>query len=169
MTAQEEEPPDPQKSSFEASARIDREQPPEEDEPQEDGEDTLRVESIAEADSVAEEPGAGSLAAPLEIFELSGREPSISGGLGSLYMRVDYPVAARQQGIDGRVILTFVVDEDGYPHQVEVTQSAHPLLDSAAVRAVRRTVFVPGRHNGKPVSVRMRLPIRFQLVSNDGK
>lgn len=163
--------PDPMPSAFEASAQIDRQQPPEEDQPQSDGEGSEeQVEATVASDSTGSaEEVEGTLEAPLEIFELSGHEPNISGGLGSLYMHVNYPLAARQQGIEGRVILTFIVDEEGYPHDVEVMQSAHPMLDSAAVRAVKQTTFVPGHHNGEPVAVRMRLPVRFQLVSNKRK
>jgi protein TonB len=156
-------------SGFDASAMIDPEQPPAEQEPVEDGEAPERTDATTAPDSMGEEDEAGTLAAPLEVFELSGNEPRVAGGMGSLYMQVNYPMAAREQGIEGRVVLTFIVDERGTPHEIEVMQSAHPMLDSAAVRAVRRTTFVPGRDDGEPVSVRMRLPIRFQLVSRNGK
>lgn len=169
MSEREEELSDPRISSFEASAMIDRDQPPEDKESETEGEDSLQANSSVDPDTVGGEADPGSLAEPLEIFELSGNEPSVAGGMGSLYMQVNYPMAARQQGIEGRVILTFIVDEEGNAHEIEVMQSAHPMLDSAAVRAVRHTRFVPGRHEGDPVPVRMRLPIRFQLVSGNEK
>lgn len=92
------------------------------------------------------------------------QQPSVKGGPGALFARIHYPEAARRQGIEGRVVIHFVVDAEGAPHHVQVEQSLHPLCDSSAVRAIRLTHFVPGRQNGQPVPVRMRLPIQFKLI-----
>ena len=62
------------------------------------------------------------------------------------------------------VVLAFVVELDGSLSELEVLQSLHPLCDSAAVNALRKTRFIPGRQNGRVVRVRMRLPVRFRLV-----
>lgn len=94
------------------------------------------------------------------------QQPSIQGGAGALYMRIQYPQAARDQGIQGRVTLNFTVGEDGTTRDIDVIESLHPLCDSSAVRAVRLTRFVPGRQNGEAVPVRMNLPIKFRLVNH---
>lgn len=90
--------------------------------------------------------------------------PRIVGGAGNFFLRINYPEEARRQGIEGRVILDFVVDTEGRTRDVTVHKSLHPLCDSAAVRALRDTRFVPGRRAGEPVPVRMRLPVRFRLL-----
>lgn len=100
----------------------------------------------------------------LTALDPTGRAPEIIGGPGSFYLQIDYPKAAREQGIQGRVILDFIVDENGQTRNVTVYKSLHPLCDSSAVRALRHTRFVPGRRNGERVSVRMRLPVRFKLL-----
>ncbi len=61
-------------------------------------------------------------------------------------------------------MLRFVVGTDGRARDIVVMQPLHPLCDSAAVRALRQTTFVPGRQDGKRVAVRMQLPVRFRLV-----
>jgi len=68
---------------------------------------------------------------------------------------------------DGTEVWTsarFVVDTEGRPTEISVRKSLHPLCDSAAVRALRSTRFVAGSQSGKPVPVRMHLPVRFRLV-----
>jgi protein TonB len=87
------------------------------------------------------------------------------GGAGSFYLSIDYPEEARRRGIQGRVILDFIVNAQGRTQDVRVLQSLHPLCDSSAVAALKRTRFVPGKRNGEAIPVRMRLPVRFQLVN----
>lgn len=98
------------------------------------------------------------------ILEFSEQLPEIVGGMGAYYLKIEYPRAAIEAGIHGRLILSFVVEEDGRASHVEVLQSLHALCDSAAVQALRGTHFVPGRQNGEAVRVRMRLPVLFKLI-----
>lgn len=75
-----------------------------------------------------------------------------------------YPPLARARGLEGRVILTAVVDQQGRVEAaITVTQSMS-LFDAAAVEALRQWRFEPGRdRDGTPVRVRIEIPIRFQL------
>jgi protein TonB len=102
------------------------------------------------------------------VFDAAQRMPEIVGGIGSYYIHIKYPEEAIQAGIEGRLVLSFIVEVDGHTTEVEVVERLHPACDSAAVRALRRTRFVPGRQNGDTVPVRMRLPVRFELVEPDG-
>ncbi|QXD15027.1 TonB family protein [Rhodocaloribacter litoris] len=104
---------------------------------------------------------------PLERMVLAVAEqmPTIRGGLGAYYINIEYPQAAIDAGIEGRLVLDFVVETDGRPSNIRVMKSLHPLCDSAAVRALRQTRFVPGRQNGELVPVRMRLPVLFRLIN----
>jgi TonB family protein len=101
----------------------------------------------------------------ISALSLEDGPPEIVGGRGALYLHIRYPVAARQQGIEGRLRLEFTVGRDGSVRDVVVANSLHPLCDSAAVRALRSVQFRPGTHEGKPVPVRMHLPVRFELRS----
>lgn len=98
------------------------------------------------------------------ILEFAEQMPDITGGMGAYYIHIEYPPAAIAAGIEGRLVLNFVVEPDGSPTGIEVLQSLHPLCDSSAVHALRKTRFIPGRQNGVAARVRMRLPIRFRLI-----
>jgi TonB family protein len=80
-----------------------------------------------------------------------------------LNLHIQYPPAAREKGIEGRMELTFTVDRDGDTRNIIVSESLHPLCDSAAVDALRSVRFRPATYKGTNIPVRMSLPIRFQL------
>lgn len=125
-------------------------------------------EARAEVPSPATKPPA-STPTVWTIADLETRDhhPRILGGPGALQLHIHYPAAAREQGIQGRLVLTFTVDPDGWARRIHVTQPLHPLCDSAAVAAIRAVRFQPGTYKGTPVPVRMSLPVRFQLQSFD--
>lgn len=101
---------------------------------------------------------------PISALKAAEHSPEIVGGLGDFYLRIHYPEKARRAGIQGQLVLSFVVNEQGHTENIRVQQSLHPLCDSSAVQALRETRFVPGEQNGQKVPVRMRLPVRFRLV-----
>jgi len=75
-----------------------------------------------------------------------------------------YPQEAKDKGIMGKVILTFIVDENGNTIKPEVVRSADPLLDQAALDMIGKLPkWQPGLYNGKPVKVKMALPVAFAL------
>lgn len=98
------------------------------------------------------------------VLDFAEQPPEPAGGLRSYYLNIQYPRAAIEAGIQGRLLLSFVVELDGATTQIEVVESLHPLCDSAAVHALRATRFLPGRQQGQKVRVRMRLPVRFQIL-----
>lgn len=93
------------------------------------------------------------------------RKPQIMGGRGSLYLHIDYPAKAREQGIEGRLELEFTVRTDGSVSNIQIAESLHPLCDSAAVEGLRSVEFVPAKHDGKAIPIRLKLPVRFQLTA----
>ncbi len=103
---------------------------------------------------------------PISTLKAAKNSPEIVGGLSTFYLRIHYPEKARRAGIQGRLVLSFIVDETGQTRNIRVQESLHPLCDSSAVQALRDTRFVPGRQNGKKVPVRMSLPVRFRLVGS---
>lgn len=98
-----------------------------------------------------------------EVYDTADPMPALKGGLQALQDAVTYPVGAREAGIAGRVLVAFVVDAEGRVAEAAVLRSAHPLLDDAALAAVYRAPFEPGRLQGAPVAVRMVLPVVFTL------
>lgn len=94
--------------------------------------------------------------------KLSEQPPELIGGLASLQREVQYPEKAKRMGVQGRVIVKFVVQKDGTPTDVRVARSVHRLLDAEAVRATRTLRFVPAKRGGKPVPVDMTMPVTFR-------
>lgn len=104
------------------------------------------------------------------VMEIAEKMPSFPGGEKGLMEwlkdNVKYPDAAAKDGIEGRVIVSFVVDADGSVCQPSVLKSVDPLLDNEALRVVNAMPkWTPGESGGKPVAVRFTLPVSFKKPS----
>jgi len=75
----------------------------------------------------------------------------------------DYPAAAKIAGKEGQVVLQAVVGVDGKVRDVKVLKSVHKLLDEAALKAVRQYEYTPGKRNGVPEAVTLKIPVSFTL------
>jgi len=95
--------------------------------------------------------------------------PEFEGGdhglLNFIAQELRYPIQPLESGIQGKVVVSFVVAEDGKIKDVAVVQGVHPLLDFEAVRVVKRTEgkWKPGIKNGKPADVYYVVPMNFYL------
>lgn len=98
-----------------------------------------------------------------EIFVAVEETPELIGGMASLREDAEYPRIARKAGVEGRVIVQFVVDKDGNVQDPRVIRGVHTLLDKAAIKAVKQQKFKPGKQRGRPVKVQMSLPVNFRL------
>ena len=103
-----------------------------------------------------------------KVYEVIEDMPNFPGGQGELmkYLRnnIKYPAEAQKKKIEGRVIVTFVVDKKGRVVNPMVERSVHPLLDAEALRVIKRMPkWKAGKVNGEPVNVKYRLPITFKL------
>ncbi|NNE71418.1 MAG: energy transducer TonB [Rhodothermales bacterium] len=127
-------------------------------------------DEVASEDPGTDVPRSLSRVQRVERLVLAAAEtmPEIKGGLGAYYINIKYPQLAIEAGIQGRLVLDFVVEPDGRATNVEVYQSLHPMCDSAAVQALRKTVFMPGRSGGEAVAVKMRLPVLFRIMQTGG-
>ena len=84
-----------------------------------------------------------------------------------VYQYLKYPKYAAENGIQGRVLVDFVIDEDGNVKDVKVSRSIHTALDEEAVRVISASPkWRPGRHRGKKVKVAMTVPVDFRLEKN---
>lgn len=93
------------------------------------------------------------------------QSPELVGGIEALQSDVVYPEGARENGIEGRVVVEFVVDEDGQVNAPEILRGRHDALNQAALDAVTAQEFRPGRRGGAPVSMDMAIPVTFRLDS----
>ena len=98
-----------------------------------------------------------------EIFMVVENQPELVGGMKALQQSVEYPEFAKKSGIEGRVIVQFVVDEQGNVQEPQVTRGVHKLLNEEAIRAVKEQTFKPGKQRGQAVKVQMSLPVTFRL------
>jgi protein TonB len=98
-----------------------------------------------------------------EVFEVAEVQPELVGGLAGLQSRLVYPKVAAQAGIEGRVIVQFVVDERGNVVDPVAIRSPNSILSEAAVKAIQESQFRPGQQRGRPVRVRFSVPVTFEL------
>ena len=89
--------------------------------------------------------------------------PELIGGLAALQREIRYPVIAKKAGIEGRVILQFIIDEQGRVTESMVVRGIGGGCDEEALRAFQTMHFRPGKQRGKPVKVKMSLPVTFRL------
>ena len=77
---------------------------------------------------------------------------------------IHYPEIAKENGIQGRVFVQFVVNKKGEVEQIKVVRGVDPSLDKEAVRVIQNLPkWKPGQQRGKPVKVSFTVPINFQL------
>lgn len=103
-----------------------------------------------------------------KVFSYVEQMPIFPGGESALMSYIasnlKYPSAAQDQGIQGLVMLRFVVTGTGEVGEVQVLKSLDPSCDREAIRVVKSLPrFTPGRQQGKPVNVWFQLPVRFEL------
>ena len=103
-----------------------------------------------------------------KVFDVVEEMPQFPGGQAALleYLakNIKYPVVAEENGIQGRVIVTFVVERDGSITDVKVVKSVDPSLDKEASRVVKAMPkWQPGKQNGSAVRVKYTVPVQFKL------
>lgn len=101
-----------------------------------------------------------------KIFEVVEQQPSFPGGSvnGWLAEHIKYPVVAAENGIQGRVVVQFVVEKDGSVSQVKVVRGVDPSLDKEAQRVISSMPkWIPGKQNGVSVRSRFTVPVTFRL------
>lgn len=108
------------------------------------------------------------------VYDVVETMPQFPGGENELLkfiaMNIRYPQKAQQDGVNGRVVLQFVVGADGKAVDPVIIRSVSPELDAEACRIVGiLPAFTPGKVNGENVAVRYTLPIAFKLTGNDKK
>ena len=127
-------------------------------------EDNVEWVDIDEYDVVTVEPEPEEE----EIFMVVEDQPEFPGGTAALleYLRknIKYPAICRENNIQGRVLVTFIVNKDGAIVEPEVVKSVNPSLDKEALRVISQMPnWKPGSQRGKPVRVKYTVPVNFRL------
>ena len=102
------------------------------------------------------------------VYDVVEQMPSFPGGISGLrtYLNqnIRYPAEAQENCVQGRVVVSFVVEKDGHISDVTVLRSVDPSLDKEAIRVVRNMPrWTPGKQGGEPVRVRYNVPVSFRL------
>lgn len=116
---------------------------------------------------VAEAPKVEAPAEDIEkkIFTSAEQMPAFKGNVNQwLSSHLQYPAVAQENGIQGRVIVKFVVGRDGSVSQAQIARGVDPSLDREALRVVNSMPkWTPGMNNGQPANVWFTLPVTFKL------
>ncbi len=103
-----------------------------------------------------------------EVFSIVDKMPQYPYGekelAGFIEHQIRYPKEAQQQGIEGRILCSFIVAADGSISNIQVVQGLNPQLDKEAVRVLSlMSKWIPGELNGEKVNVKCLLPIDFSI------
>ena len=118
-----------------------------------------------EEPSLIEDTPTTPTATPSEVVatmpEYPGGEAAI---FKHLFENIKYPVDAMENGIQGRVVVDFIIEKDGSISNPTVKSSLYPSLDAEAIRVIKTLKkYTPATQNGKPVAVRQSIPITFRM------
>lgn len=98
-----------------------------------------------------------------DVFVVVERMPQLIGGITKLQKSVVYPDIARKAGIQGRVYVKFIINEQGNVIDPNVIRGIGGGCDEAALEAIKTAHFQPGMQRGRPVKVWYTIPIVFKL------
>ena len=103
-----------------------------------------------------------------EIFLIVETQPEPEGGMEAFYKfinkNLEYPKQARRMGVEGKVFMQFVVDKDGTLTDIKVLKGIGSGCDEEALRVLKMAPkWKPGKQRGRPVKVRMSIPIVYKL------
>ncbi len=126
------------------------------------------VEAVRNDIAVNTPPPAPKEEVTNKVFDVVEVMPSFPGGQGALMSYLNshtkYPVVAQENGVQGRVTVSFVVERDGSITDVHVVRSVDPSLDREAARVVSSMPnWQPGKQNGSAVRVKFNVPVQFKL------
>jgi protein TonB len=89
--------------------------------------------------------------------------PEPVGGIKAIQEKIVYPEIAKRAGVEGKVYILAFVDESGNVTKAQVLKGIGAGCDEAALDAVQKTKFKPGKQRGKPVKVQVSIPVIFKL------
>lgn len=171
-------PPPPLKSTIKFTppeikpdAEVPDEPPPTQDKLQDidAGKTTVEGDPNADVDLSGLEDGSGDVIGEEQVFLAVEQQPEFPGGEAALIAYIakntKYPAIARENNIEGRVFISFVVEKDGNISDVKVVRGIGGGCDEEAKRVIKALPkFTPGKQNGRPVRVQFNVPVNFKLM-----
>ncbi len=102
------------------------------------------------------------------LFQVAEEMPQYPGGMPGLMQYIGrnmkYPMLAQEQGLEGRVIVQFIVERDGSTSNFNIMRGVHALLDAEAIRVLAgMEKWTPGKQKGQAVRVKYTVPVTFRL------
>ena len=109
---------------------------------------------------------------PKEVFTYVEQMPEFPGGEQALYKflsdNIVYPIAAKEQGLEGKVYIKFIVSETGEIMNPASMKPSPKMLEDEAIRVIKAMPkWRPGKQNGRAVNVFFQLPVTFRLGENN--
>lgn len=89
--------------------------------------------------------------------------PEPIGGIEAMIKNVVYPVSAKEAGVEGKVFVKVIIDEQGNVTETSIQKSVNEDCDKAAMDAIKKTKFTPGIKDNKPVKAEVVIPVMFKL------
>ena len=128
----------------------------------------LYILPIAAICMIACTQSAKSTASDYITYEAVEEKPEYPGGMGELSKllssNLKYPLKSQENGVQGEVLVQFVVDKEGNVEEVTVFKGVDPHLDAEALRVIKMMPkWKPGKHEGKEVNVKCTIPVGFRL------
>ena len=128
----------------------------------------LYILPIAAICMIACTQSAKSTASDYITYEAVEEKPEYPGGMGELSKllssNLKYPLISQENGVQGEVLVQFVVDKEGNIEEVTVFKGVDPYLDAEALRVIKMMPkWKPGKHEGKEVNVKCTIPVGFRL------
>lgn len=104
-----------------------------------------------------------------QIYAVADEMPAFPGGtkalIETIYKNVVYPADARSLGIEGKVVIKFVVNKEGKAVDPTVSKGLYPSIDQSVIDAIKKLPkFEPGKLGGKAVNVWYAVPVTFKLL-----
>lgn len=90
--------------------------------------------------------------------------PTPVGGIETIYKNIEYPGKAKKAGVQGKVYVLAYINEDGSVADVKVVKGIGAGCDEAAVTAIKKVKFVPGKNNGAAVKIKFAVAINFSIT-----
>jgi len=99
-----------------------------------------------------------------EDYKIEADEmPAPVGGIKTIQEKVIYPEDAKDEEIEGTVLINTFINEKGDVAWAEIFKSENPIFDSSALNAIKQTKFIPGKQKRKNVKVQIVIPVSFKL------
>jgi TonB family protein len=126
-----------------------------------DSVDTNSIERLAEA--AAKRASDAAAKVPVEVSALAELPKLANPRTVAEWFSELYPIGLMARGVEGRAVISFVIEMDGHVSSLEVVSSTHPDFGRATLRGARRMRFRPALLGGKPVRVKATMPVDWVL------